>query len=231
MDDVQALVDDIARELRPIVDRLLTHPYVEALADGRIPREQLRIFAGEQYAIIASDLKSVAHTIGRFGGTPDMQFFLDVLAGERAAAAGILAFGQALGWSEAELQRYEPLAGAHAYTCYMAWLALFGSPAEVAAAYLANFPAWGRNCGRLSGLLQQRYGLAKSDVVFFDNFAAPAPEFQREAAEVIRRGLVAGVDPTLIHRSARLLQAYELTYWDTLYAQVGGLYGAADAAR
>jgi hypothetical protein len=212
------LIDEISRELQPVVDRLLSHPYVEALAAGRVPREQLRTIAGEQYAIIESDLKSVAHLIGRFGGTPEMPFFLDVLAGERAAWDGLTRFAGALGLSEGELQAYEPLAGAHAYTCYMAWLGLYGTPAEVAAAYLVNFPAWGQNCGRLSAIFQERYGLTASDTVFFDGFAAPAPEFERSAREVIQRGLDAGVDPRRIRRSARLLQAYELLYWDTLLA-------------
>jgi pyrroloquinoline quinone (PQQ) biosynthesis protein C len=216
--DAETLIGEIARELQPVVDRLLSHPYVEALATGRVPREQLRTIAGEQYAIIESDLKSVAHLIGRFGGTAEMPFFLDVLAGERAAWEGLKALAVALGMTEADLQAYEPKAGAHAYTCYMAWLALYGSAAEVAAAYLVNFPAWGKNCGRLSTILKERYGLAEADVVFFDGFAAPAPEFEKSAREVIQRGLDAGVEPRRIGRAARLLQAYELLYWDALLA-------------
>jgi pyrroloquinoline quinone (PQQ) biosynthesis protein C len=219
--DASTLIDEIARELQPVVERLVSHPYLEALEAGRVPREQLRTIAGEQYAIIASDLRSVAHLIGRFGGTDDVQFFLDVLAGERAAWAGLRALGGALGLREAALEAYEPLPGAHAYTCYMAWLGLFGSAAEVAAAYLANFPAWGKNCGRLSTILQDRYGLSEPDVAFFDGFAAPAPEFERSALAVIERGLHAGVEPRLIRRSARLLQGYELLYWDTLLARTG----------
>jgi pyrroloquinoline quinone (PQQ) biosynthesis protein C len=213
-----SLIDEIAHELQPVVDRLLSHPYVEALADGRVPRKHLRVIAGEQYAIIESDLKSVAHLIGRFGGTPEMPFFLDVLAGERAAWDGLGHFASALAISEADLAAYEPLAGAHAYTCYMAWLGLYGTAAEVAAAYLVNFPAWGQNCGRLSAIFKNQYGLTERDTVFFDGFAAPAPEFEQSAREVIQRGLDAGTDPRRIRRAARLLQAYELLYWDTLFA-------------
>jgi hypothetical protein len=228
--DATTLIDQISRDLQPVVERLLTHPYVEALAAGRVPREQLRLIAGEQYAIIDSDLRSVAHLVGRFGGTAEMPFFLDVLAGERAAWEGLRAFADALGMTAADLDAYEPLAGAHAYTCYMAWLALYGSAAEVAAAYLVNFPAWGQNCGRLSTILQERYGLTQPDLVFFDGFAAPAPEFERSAREVIQRGLDAGTDPRRIARSARLLQAYELLFWDTLLARGQGS-GVAEGRR
>lgn len=216
MSRASELVDQIRRDLQPVAAQLTSHPYVEALAEGRVPREQLRVFAGEQYAIIGSDLRSVAHLVGRFGGTPSLDFFLAVLDGERTAWHALQAFAGALGLSQANLDGYEPQAGGHAYTCYMAWLGLFGSDAEVAAAYLVNFPAWGENCGRLSRILKQRYGLADSAVEFFDFFAAPSAEFEESALAVIERGLERGIDPRAIHRAARLLQAYELMYWDTL---------------
>lgn len=128
------------------------------------------------------------------------------------------AFFRAVGMSEEDLSAYEPLPGAHAYTCYMAWLALYGSAAEVAAAYLVNFPAWGRNCARVSSLLKERYGLRTDDVRFFDFFATPPPDFMPRALAVVQRGLENDVDPTRIRRAARLLQGFELLYWDTLHS-------------
>ena len=217
------LIEDIGRELQPANAQLVRHPYVEALETARLPREKLQLFAGEQYSIIASDLRSVAHLVSRFGGEPSRDLFLGVLQGERAAWDGLLAFARALGKSETDLQAYEPLPEAHAYTAYMAWLALYGSAAEVAAAYLINFPAWGQNCGRLSRGLQERYGLREPDVAFFDLFASPIAGFEENALEVIEHGLTHGVDPRRIRRAARLLQSYELRFWDSLYAaSVGG---------
>jgi pyrroloquinoline quinone (PQQ) biosynthesis protein C len=218
------LADEIRADLQPVEERLLAHPYLAALEEARIPREKLRLFAGEQYAIIGSDLRSVAHLASRFGDSPSREFFLSVLQGERTAWEALQMFALAIGVDEVELRSYEPLAGAHAYTCYMAWLALYGSDAEVAAAYLVNFPAWGASCGRMSRSLQEHYGLAESEVGFFDLFAAPAPEFEQGALSVIERRLERGDDPRGIRRAARLLQAYELLYWDTLY-------GASDVGR
>ena len=99
----------------------------------------------------------------------------------------------------------------------MAWLALYASDTEVAAAYLVNFPAWGQNCGRLSGILKERFGLGQEEVAFFDLFASPPTTFEADALSVIQQGLDRGIEPSLIQRAARLLQAYELMYWDTLY--------------
>jgi thiaminase len=213
----KALLEGIRRDLQPVTEQLLGHPYVKALEEGQIGREKLRLFAGEQYSIIASDLKSVAYLLSRFGSAPSRDFFLGILHGERAAWDALLTFVNALGLSEAQLSEHEPAAGAHAYTCYMAWLAFYASDAEIAAAYLVNFPAWGQNCGRLSRILKERFGMGEKEVAFFDLFASPPTTFEADALKVIQQGLDRGIEPSLIQRAARLLQAYELMYWDTLY--------------
>ncbi len=212
------LVEDIRRELEPIEHQLLSHPYLQSLEAGRVDRQKLTLFAGEQHAIISSDLRSVAHLVSRFGASPSRDFFLGVLQGERAAWDALQTFAHALGMEESQLQAYEPLPGTHAYGCYMAWLAAYGSAAAVAAAYLVNFPAWGKNCGRLSRLLKERYGLRPPEVAFFDLFAAPPPTFEQDALAVIEHGLDQGTEPRAVRRAARLLQGFELLYWDTLQA-------------
>ena len=217
MVDAKALLNEIGKELQPVTEQLLRHPYVQSLEEGKIGRENLRLFAGEQYNTIASDLKSVAYLVSRFGSAPSRDFFLGILQGERAAWDALLTFAHALGLSETQLREHEPQPGAHAYTCYMGWLALYASDAEIAAAYLVNFPAWGENCGRLSRILTERFGLGEKEVAFFDLFASPPATFEASALRVIQQGLDRGTEPRLIQRAARLLQAFELMYWDTLY--------------
>ena len=65
--------------------------------------------------------------------------------------------------------------------------------------------------------MKERFGLGEKDVVFFDLFASPPATFEANALSVIQKGLDRGTAPHLIQRAARLLQAYELMYWDTLY--------------
>jgi TENA/THI-4/PQQC family len=210
------LVQEIRNELAPVRDQLLAHKYVAAVEEGLIQLEQLRPFACEQWAIISSDVRSVAHLASRFGG----DFFLDVLDGERAAHSSLRTFATALGLTSEDLETYEPLPGAHAYAAYMAWLAAYASDAEVAAAYLVNFAAWGENCARMSRALTGRYGLTPDQVRFFDLFADPAGDFETHALAVISAGLQAGVPERRIRRAARLLQGYELLYWDTLLGEL-----------
>ena len=212
----ETLVEEIRADLSPVRDQLLAHAYVAAVEEGLIQLEQLRPFACEQHAIISSDLRSVAHLVSRFGG----DFFLDVLAGEHAALQALGTFSTALGLNAEDMEAYEPLPGAHAYTAYMAWLGAYGSEAEVAAAYLVNFPAWGESCARLSRALTSRYGLTPDQVRFFDLFADPAAGFEARALAVIEAGLRRGVQERRIRRAARLLQGYELLYWDTLLGEL-----------
>lgn len=211
------LVAEINSRLAQAREDLVAHPYVAAVESGRLPRAELRRFAGEQHAIISSDLRSVAHLVGREGD----DFFLGVLDGERAALAALGAFTAALEMTDADVEAYEPLVGAHAYACYMAWLAAYASSAEAAAAYLVNFEAWGTNCGRMSRALQNHYGLQPEQVAFFDLFARVDPNFEPSAVAVIQTGLDKGVAPAAIHRAARLLQGYEILYWDTLQRAAG----------
>jgi hypothetical protein len=213
------VITALRREIAPLEARLFSHPYVAAVEEGRPARADLGLFAGQQARIIRSDLRSVALLVHRYGGTPSGEFFRAALATEAAALEHLARLARALGVEPAEgLTAGAALPGALAYTHFVAWLALYGSDAEFAAAFLVNLPAWGRNCGRLARALRARYGLAEADVAFFDLFAGEAPGFEDAALAVIQGGLDRGVAPAAIAEAAHLLQSYELMYWDALDA-------------
>ncbi len=218
MATAKSLIEEIRRELHSVEQEIRNHPYLVEVAAGRVRREELRLFAGEQYHIIRSDLRSVALLVNRFGASASGPFFQAVLGGETAALEALKAFARAVGMDEVLLQAYEPTPGAQAYPAFIAWLALYGSDAEVAAGFLVNFSAWGANCGRMSQAFRSVYGLTDKDTAFFDLFAKPPAEFEAGALAVLEDGLARGADPRLIKRAARLLQGYEKLYWDTLHA-------------
>jgi hypothetical protein len=219
--NAKSLIEAIKKELGSVEQEIRGHPYLAELEAGRIQRERLRLFAGEQHHIIRSDLRSVALLVNRFGGTASGPLFQTLLGGEAAALEALRAFALALAMDQATLQAYEPAPGALAYSAFMAWLALYGSDAEVAAGFLVNFSAWGANCGRMSQALRTRYGFTGNEIAFFDLFAAPPAEFEAGATAVVEDGLARGADPRLIKRAARLLQGYEKLFWDTLHAMSG----------
>lgn len=218
MTRAEELVSQLRQEIAGVETRLFSHPWVAAVETGQRSRDDLRLFATQQQRIIASDLRSVALLVHRFGDGPSGPFFAESLRTESAALDALEGFARALG---GEVRR-EPgaalLAGAQAYTHFVAWLAAYGSDADFAAAFLVNLPAWGKNCGRLAKALRARYGMDEKAVAFFELFAGDAPGFAGAALAVIQGGLERGVPPASIREAAHLLQHYELMYWDALQA-------------
>jgi hypothetical protein len=64
--------------------------------------------------------------------------------------------------------------------------------------------------------LAERYGLPAEALGFFDFFAAPPAGFREQIEAVASAGIAAGESPVAARRAARLLQAYELLFWDSL---------------
>ena len=217
MASARELIAQTIAQLKVVEDKLLAHPYLSAIEEGRIAREKLRLFAGEQYHIINSDLRSVALLISRQGHGPNSGFLTGILQGEAAAQAALQVLATELEMSEDDLGSYEPIPACQAYPAFVAWLAAYGSAADFAGAFLVNLPAWGSCCARMSAALKGVYGLSAEAVAFFDLFATPPPDFEADSLSVIQWGLDRGVDPPGIARAARLIQAYELMYWDALY--------------
>jgi thiaminase len=220
MSDAGQLVGQIRADLKAIDEKITRHRYLGALEAGSVASEKLKIFAAQQYHIVGSDLRSVAILAARHGHLPSRSYLMNILQGENAAFEALLKFGQALGMNEDALKSCEPIPGAFGYCAFVAWLGAYGSDAELAAGFLVNFAAWGANCGRISRALKAKYGLTPADVEFFAMFANLPPSDQT-ALSVIQGGLDRGVPPALIHRAARLLQAYELAYWNTMAEGTG----------
>jgi hypothetical protein len=76
------LIRELRQELAPVEDQIRNHPYLAALENGEVSLDNLRAFAGEQYNIIASDLRSDALLVSRFGATPTGEFFRGIFEGE-----------------------------------------------------------------------------------------------------------------------------------------------------
>lgn len=202
-------LDELRSELALGEAAIRSHRYLDSFA-AALPRS-LETFTGEQYAILTSDRRSFAHLAARFPAGVGGDLFLALAEGEGQALERLLLLAEELGLDEDRLRTYEPLPAAQAYPAYVAWLALNGSRADVALAFLANLAAWGDNCARMAGTLRGSH-----DTAFFDFFAEPAPGFEERALAVAAEGLATGESPERARRAARFLQAYELLFWDTL---------------
>lgn len=221
MKDARELVADIGEALRDIDAQLRDHPYPAALAAGAVAREAIGAFPGHQYHTILSDLRSMSLLVQRFGQDAVARaYFSGFVQGELAALDSIVRLGAALGMSERDLETYEVRPEGFTYATFVAWQSVYASAAEVACGFFVNFAAWGENCGRMSLALREQYGLTSEDTAFLDAFAS-LPTFEDTVLRIIQGGLDQGVAPAAILRGARLFQAYEKMFWDTMAAIAG----------
>ena len=209
----QGLVQSLRRELAPGEEENRLVPLIVA---GQAPRDRLAALACEELWIIPSDRRSFAFLAARFPEPPAGDLFLGLAEAEGAALKHLLAFSHALGLDAPAIARHGPSPGCQAYPAYVAWLALNGSRSDVALAFVANLNIWATFCARTAMGLRQHYGLDDEAVAFFDFFAIPPAGLEDQAAAVVQTGLDAGDDPQQARRAARLLQAYELLFWNSL---------------
>ena len=206
--------------------KLESHPFVLAAEAGTLTMAQRRAFCGEQYAIQRSDAISFATLAGHDTRTfrpksltnatvpqgDDKDLFQFLLGGEVYASALLLEHAKSLGMDdESSLANYRCSSLAQAYPSYWARLALDGSRVAGAAACAVNFPAWGRMCQRLLNAASSSEGMG-----FLQFFATPIANLDQMAAAVIDSEEEMNYEEIAQH--VRLLQEYELHFWDAVYA-------------
>lgn len=189
---------------------------IARIEQGTAPLAVLTELAAQQQRIISSDRRSFLVLAARCADRPAGGYFSRLADGESLALAALADFAAGCGLDAAALRGREPLAGCQAYPAFMAWLALNGEPTAAVLALTANFAAWGDYCAITARALRRHYGFDDASCAFFDFFATPSPELVDEAVAVLTAG---GLDRDRItegRRYGRLLQAYELLFWNTL---------------
>lgn len=189
---------------------------VPLIVSGRAPVSVLAALAAEQHRIIVSDRRSFLTLAAKAAGPAESAFFSSLADGETAVLPKLAAFATGCGLDQAALAAYRPLAGCQAYPAYVAWLALNAEPTDVVLALTVNFAAWGSSCGAIAAALREHYGFADAACEFFGFFAQPAPELAQVAHVGLQSGLDAGRHTPAAFEYVRLLQSYELMFWNTL---------------
>jgi hypothetical protein len=212
-DDAAALLERATQELAHGEE---DNRLVPLIASGQAPVSVLGALAAEQHRIITSDWRSFLALAARAASPADGEFFTSLAGGETLVLPKLAAFAAACGLDGPALEAYQPQAGCQAYPAYLAWLALNGEPADVVLALTVNFAAWGSYCGTVAGALRKHYGFDDGACAFFDFFATPAPDLERQALATVQSGLDAGRLTPAAFGYGRLLQSYELMFWNTL---------------
>jgi len=198
--------------LAPLNLKIQRHPYLSEAEQGLLPLERIQAFAANQYYIIRHDAKSLALMASRATSAEEFLFFTTVFQGDEQAIPLVVALAEAMGLSTADLVESTPIPDAVVYAHYLTALAHFASPGEQAVALIVNLPVWGSNCQRLSTALRAAYHV--EETAFLDLFAQTTGALEQQALSVIEDYLR---QETQLHRVARLIQAYELMFWDGIY--------------
>lgn len=209
------LLEQIRSDLAPLIKKITTHPYLDALEQGRVPKESLKVLATQQYTIVSNGIRNIALIVSRFGHLPSRKVLNDFLQAEFAVHEAVRKFAKAIGLGEDELQQAKILPGALMFSYYETFICLYGSDADLIMAFFFDAQVWIANARRVSKALQAHYGLSQEDVTFFEMYA----NYQASEGEVIppvQAALDRGVPAHQIYEATRLLLEYELRFWDAL---------------
>lgn len=221
MSETEEVFQAIRDALEPIESKLIDHPFLRKVERGEYSKRQLAILPKEEYYIVASDLLSSKHLLQRFESAPSGSFFKGLVENEEFAKNSIVKLAEALECSHDELDNHEPDPRCQAYPSYFARLALQGSEAEVLVAFASNFSVWWSACRRVAVALVKQHGVPEQATAFLNPFnEVPPPDapFDELTLDAMRRGLRQGVQPRQLVRVARIIQHYELWFWDALGA-------------
>lgn len=201
------LVETVRRDLEPGENAL-----VERISRGEAPLEVLAALAAEELLVVASDWRTFL-TLAAQSDDPDARaFFTGLATGEGLVLPLLRDFADAC----PPLPDYRPKPGCQGYPAYLAWFTLNAEPLDALLAVLVNFTAWGGYCAAIAAALREHYGFSDEACAFFDFFVEPTPELERQAVAALQTGLDRGWEPAAAIGYGRLLQGFELLFWNSL---------------
>ncbi|HEU5473460.1 MAG TPA: transcriptional regulator [Actinophytocola sp.] len=209
----QELLDAIRSELAPDEG---ANQFVPLVAQGKAPISAIGALAAEETRIVASDWRSFLALAARAPEPNARGFFTGLAQGESLALPMLIPLAAAAGMDDAAVRAYRPRPACQAYPAFQAWLALNAEPAAAVLAILTNFAAWGQYCAALGAALREHYGFDDAACGFLDFFATPVPELTDQALAAVQAALDAGVNLDAAREHGRLLQGYELMFWNNL---------------
>jgi len=241
--DAASLLSDLRRTLQPLLQRITTHRYLQALEEGQVAPEALKTLATQQYHIVSNGIQNIALLLARYGNQPSRKKLNDFLQAEFAVREAVLAFAEALGLSEADLQAAPVLAEALMFSYYEAFVCLYGTDADLITAFYFDAQVWIANALRVSRALQKRYGFNSEAVRFFEMYANYQPQddevlpFIQTALERgtslgncpgckpdeinLQLALNRGATAVQIRETTRLLLEYEWHFWEAMAKAAG----------
>ncbi len=211
--DAEVLLKEMRSLLAPLNEKILNHPYIIDAEKGTLPLARIQAFVANQHYIVNNDVRNLALMLSRSTSIEELRFFERVMKADLEALGLVVKMARTLGFTVQELENYVQIPEAVVYAHYLSTLAQFSSPGEQVMALIINLPVWSSNCRRLSKVLREKYQIEETS--FLDLFSSPTEELEIEALRITDHYLPEKEES--MRRVARLIQAYELMFWDGLY--------------
>ncbi len=216
----RTLLQKLEQDLDPLMKRILTHRYLEALEQRKVSREALRQLAIQQYFIVTNGIRNIALLVSRFGDQPSRTALNGFLQAEFTVHDALRKFVRAAGVDEQDLSRASVLPKALMFSYYETYVCLYGSDADLITAFYFDARVWIKNAGRVANALKTQYGYPAGDVAFFELYANYQPS-EKDVLPWIEAALERGVPEHQIAEAARLLLEYELSFWEAMAETAG----------
>jgi hypothetical protein len=214
------MTDHVRRLLAEATDRLEPAPgantFIELAARGGLARTTMLTYVAAERVIFTSDQGSFLTLAGR-SAAEERQFFLGLTMGETMGLAALPALTNAYEGTARPLTA-DADALCRAYPSYVGWLALNADPADVVFGLLANFPHWCAGFAVLAKALREHHGLDDAATAFLDALSVPNAQLQEQGVGILAARLAAGWQPDSALSYARLLNSYDLLFWNTAAA-------------
>ncbi len=208
----------LTEDLAPLRERLLQHPLWQAIEDGTLAVERLKLFALQDWWLVREAYRLDALAIAGTNDLATQDLLLEKLIPKKGGYKLLLEFGAAFGLSRADFDRAEPLAGCMALTNFFYWMLAYGTPPEKIAAVSASEDIFIQICARIGPALIRHYGLTPAQVEFF-SFHDRIEEVVAPVDHNLLMAYQSAGDRHKITRAVRLSHEFELMFYDTIMSQ------------
>ncbi|WP_069807532.1 TenA family transcriptional regulator [Vulcanisaeta thermophila] len=214
--DAREFLNNVRGELEPLNNSIINHPLIRDAENGTLSMNAIRAFVVNQWYIVNHDLRSIAIAMSRAKNMQELILMKKFLDGDYGALLELRKLMRELGITEDDPVTVNVAPEAIAYTHYLSWLANYAEPCEFAFVLIVNIPVWGNVVYRLGRALSSKYGIKETG--FFDAFKGPFDELEGETLSVISSCLTDNVRVKRMRSMARVVQAYEKMFWDSIYS-------------
>lgn len=204
----KTFLSNIREKLSKENEKILNHGFILDAEKGRLSLEKIKLFIVQQHYIVNHDMKSLAIMLSRSKDEDEEEFFYFLVTGDKEAFIRLKTLAKELNIKEFN----NIIPEAVSYTHYLSWLANYANAGEQAAALVVNIPVWGGACKKLGEALRKNYGI--KSLGFFELFSMPS-NIEEMALKVMEK-YIDEYESTM-ERCIKLIQAYELMFWDGIY--------------